>query len=242
MAAARFKQRDLVDRLDLARLQHGLLAVGDLEARLLQLEQHRRLDDVDADRHLGDAGLLHAARRSRSACSLHQPEGRVDGAAQAEQAGLAVLGLEPRRIEPVVHGGRAEVPEDRIGAALGQQRPAADLVALPLADLGGGEVADVVDVHHQQRAEVGLLQRLPGARQPVAVQAAVVDALLEIDAHGAERRQRAGPVVARVDVLGADGRWARARVWPWSSSRCRLATRRAQCRAGRRRLQAASGA
>ena len=40
--------------------------------------------------------------------------------------------------------------------------------------------------------------------EPVAVQAAVVDALLEVDAHGAERRQRAAPVVARVDVLGAD--------------------------------------
>ena len=42
------------------------------------------------------------------------------------------------------------------------------------------------------------------AREPVAVQAAVVDPLLEIDPHGAERRQRAAPVVARVDVLGAD--------------------------------------
>src|SRR5947208_2668958 len=43
------EQRDLVRRLDLARLEHNLLAVGDLEARLLQLEHHRRLDDVDAD-------------------------------------------------------------------------------------------------------------------------------------------------------------------------------------------------
>jgi hypothetical protein len=36
------------------------------------------------------------------------------------------------------------------------------------------------------------------------VQAAVIDAFLEIDSHGAERRQRARPVVARVDVLGGD--------------------------------------
>jgi hypothetical protein len=36
------------------------------------------------------------------------------------------------------------------------------------------------------------------------VQPAVVDALLEVDAHGAERGQGAAPVVARVDVLGAD--------------------------------------
>src|SRR5436309_6163864 len=46
-------------------------------------------------------------------------------AAQAEQAGLAVLRLEPGRIELVVHGGRAEVPQDRIGAAAREQRPAA---------------------------------------------------------------------------------------------------------------------
>ena len=167
--------------------------------------------------------LATPASRSSAAISLgvplHQPEGRVDGAAQAEQAGLAVLRLQPRRIEPVVHGGRAEVPQDRIGAAPRQQRPAADLVALPLADLGGGEVADVVDVHHQQRAEVGLLQRLPGPRQPVAVQAAIVDPLLEIDAHGAERRQRARPVVARVDVLGADRRLGSGADFAMSSSR-----------------------
>ena len=147
------------------------------------------------------------------ACCAISPKDGLDGAAQAEQAGLAVLGLQPGRIEPVVHGGRAEVPEDRIGAALGQQRPAADLVALPLADLGGGEVADVVDVHHQQRAEVGLLQRLAGARQPVAVQAAIVDALLEIDAHGAEAPAARAPSCSagRCPPRGS-GAWARARM------------------------------
>ena len=46
---------------------------------------------------------------------------------------------------------------------------------------------------------------LPDAGEAVAVQAAVVDALLEVDAHGAERGQRPVPAVARVDVLGADG-------------------------------------
>ena len=42
------------------------------------------------------------------------------------------------------------------------------------------------------------------ARKPIAVQTAVVDALLEIDPHGAERRQRAAPIVARIDVFGGD--------------------------------------
>ena len=167
-----------------------------------QLEHHRRLDDVDADRHVGDAGLADQ-RGDLLGVALHQPERRIDGAAQADQPGLAVLRLEPGRVELVVHGGRAEIPQDRLAVAR-EQRPARELVALPFADLGRGDVADVVDVEDQQRAEVGLLQRLLHAREPVAVQPPVIDALLEIDAHDAERRQRAAPVVARVDVLGAD--------------------------------------
>ncbi len=118
-------------------------------------------------------------------------------------AGLAVLRREPRRVELVMDGGRAEIPQDRLAGA-GEQRPAAELVALPLADLGRGDVADVVDVEHEQRAEVGFLQRLLDACEPIAVQPPIVDALLEIDPHGAERRQRAAPVVARIDILGAE--------------------------------------
>ena len=86
------EQRDLVDVLELARLQHDLLAVLDLEPGLLELEQHRRLDDVDADRHGVDAGLLDQ-RGDLLGVALHQPKGRIDGAAQPDQPGLAVLGI-----------------------------------------------------------------------------------------------------------------------------------------------------
>ena len=119
---------------------------------------------------------------------------------------LQFSGASQGAIELVMHGGRAEVPQDRLAGAR-QQRPARELVALPFADLGRGDVADVVDVEDQQRAALGILQRLLDAAEPVAVHAAVVDALLEIDAHGAERRQRAAPIVARVDVLGGDLPW-----------------------------------
>ena len=196
------QERDFVLRLDLACFQHDLLTVGDLEAGFLQFEHHRRFDDVDADRHVGDA-VFAQDRGEFLGVLLHQAEGGRHGAAQADQAGLAVLRVEPRRIELVMHGGGAEVPQDRFAGA-GQQRPARQLVALPLADLGRGEIADVVDVEHQQRAKFGLLQCLLGAAEAVAVQAAEIDALLEVDAHDAERGQRAAPVVARVDVLGAD--------------------------------------
>ena len=196
------EQRDLVLRLDLAGFEHDLLAVGDLEAGLLQFEHHRRFDDIDADRHVGDAVLAQNGGEFFGVL-LHQAEGGRHGAAQADQAGLAILRVEPWRIKLVMDGGGAEVPQDRFAGA-GQQRPARQLVAFPFADLGRGQITDVVDVEHQQRAEFGLLQRLLGAAEPVTVQAAEVDALLEVDAHDAERGQRTAPVMARVDVFGAD--------------------------------------
>jgi hypothetical protein len=67
------EQVDLVGALDLARFQHDLLAVDDLEAGLLQFEHHRRFDDVDPDRHLLDAGFLEQAEDFLGVF-LHQAE------------------------------------------------------------------------------------------------------------------------------------------------------------------------
>jgi hypothetical protein len=38
-----------------ARGEHRLLAVAHLDAELLQFQHHRRLDDVDAERHVAHA-------------------------------------------------------------------------------------------------------------------------------------------------------------------------------------------
>ena len=118
------EKRDLVDVLDLARLQHHLLAVLHIEPCFLQFEHHRRLDDIDADRHLVAAGFLNE-RRDLLGVALHETECGVDGAAQTDQASLAILRLEPRRVELVVHGSRAEIPQDRIVAGASDERPAA---------------------------------------------------------------------------------------------------------------------
>ena len=103
-----------------------------------------------------------------------------------------------------MHRRRSEVPKNRIIGVAREQRPAAELVAFPFADFGRRDVADIVDVENEQRAELGFLQRLLDAAEPITVQPAVIDPLLEIDAHGAERRQGPTPVVARVDVVGVD--------------------------------------
>ena len=46
------EQDQLVGALDHARLEHHLLAVAHLDAFLLEREQERRLDHVDAERHV----------------------------------------------------------------------------------------------------------------------------------------------------------------------------------------------
>src|SRR5262249_58969864 len=100
--------------------------------------------------------------------AVEASERRTDGDAQTDEAGGAVRRLEPGGVELVVHGGGGEITQDGVAVA-GEQRPAAKLVALPLADLGRGDVADVVDVEDEQRAELGFFQRLLDAAQPIAV-------------------------------------------------------------------------
>src|SRR5918992_1340697 len=68
-------------------------------------------------------------------------------------------------------------------AAARQQREARHLVARPLADVGAGDVADVVEVEEQQRAEFGGGQRLAGAAEAVGAQPLRVDPLLPVDVH-----------------------------------------------------------
>ena len=71
------------------RVEHQLLGVDDRQALPLHLEEERRLDDVDADRQVGDAGVreqpLDLARPPRPSA-----RGRGDRAAQAEEAGPVV--------------------------------------------------------------------------------------------------------------------------------------------------------
>ena len=46
---------DLVDVLDLAGIEHDLLAVDEPEPNLLELVPHARLVEIEAERHVGDA-------------------------------------------------------------------------------------------------------------------------------------------------------------------------------------------
>ena len=157
-----------------------------------------------------DAGLAQQ-RHDLLGVGLHQAERGRDRAAHAEHAGPAGGRRQPVAIEPVMDGGRAEVPDHGLVAA-GQQREAAELVALPFADLGAGDVADVVDVEEQQRAAVAGGERGLRPGQAVVLQSPEIDAGLEVDPHLAGCRDLAVPAPVRVGVLGSEnGRIERAR-------------------------------
>ncbi len=88
--ARRVEQHDLVDRLDLAGVQHHLLAVTDDDALRLERRDHRRLDDVDTDRQVGHALSLEDGGDLPGGRAEQAGVGR-NGAAQADHPGVDVL-------------------------------------------------------------------------------------------------------------------------------------------------------
>ena len=211
------EQRQLVDVLHFARLQQRLLAVAHLDAELLQLEAASA-----ARRRRGRAACRPRLRRrgcdliSRAA-SRNSVMSPPTAPRKPEQSGAAVIVVQPRRVQSMMLRRRAEVPDVRIAVA-GEQRIARQLVARPFADHRARRVADVVLVEAQQRAEPGCGERGARAREPVVVQAAEVDALLEVDLRVARRLQRPVPAVMRIDVVRA-GRSSGSRR-RWLSSPC----------------------
>ena len=121
-----------------------------------------------------------------------QPGVGRHGAAQADHAGVDVLLGQPRAVQPVVLGRRPEVPDVRAAAAR-LERVAGHLVARPLADVRAGDVADVVEVEQQHRAEVGGVEGGLGAAEAVRAEAVGVDPLLPVDGHRSRRRERPHP-------------------------------------------------
>lgn len=175
------EQRDLLVGLDRARGEHHLRAVGGLEAGALQGGEGDHVGHVDADRLVLEAALLQLAEDvggefvGDAGVIGHRAAHRRDAAAE-------VLRRQPRRVHLVMFRGRAEVPEDGQAVAR-QQREARVLVAGPLADVGRGDVADVVRVEQQQRAEIRFLQLGLGAGKPVAAEFVEIDPLLPVHAH-----------------------------------------------------------
>ena len=198
------EQHDFVHALDLPGVKHGLLSVKDRKARRLQGEQHRRFADIHANRHVGDPFLLEELFDFFGGL-LEKARLFGNGAAQPQHARLAALRVQPGCEQPVMGRGRSEVPQVGLGVG-GKERIAADLVARPFADHAAGDVADVVVVEAEHRAQAGISQRPTRSGDPVTPQPVEVDALLEVDAHRSGRGDGPGPVPVGVHVAVGHGR------------------------------------
>ena len=205
------EQDDLVDVLDLPRVEHGLLAVAHFQSRLLQREDERQFRDVQADGHAGHALLLEDGF-DLAGSALEQPHFWGHRAAQAHHPRQAMVLGQPGRVETVMHGGGPEVPQPGLAVA-SEERETAHLVARPLADHSAGEIADVVVVEAEDRAQPRALQRLARAGESVVVQAGEIDPLLEVHAGMARRRDLPAPVVAGLERLALQHHVARDGLW-----------------------------
>jgi hypothetical protein len=92
----------------------------------------------------------------------------MHGAAQPHQTSPHVLGLKPGAEKLVVHCRGTEIPEDGLSAAR-QKGPTRELVAFPFADLGRGDVANVIDVERDECAQFGVFERLAHATDAILV-------------------------------------------------------------------------
>jgi hypothetical protein len=95
-------------------------------------KQHRQLGHVDAERLAADARLVERRLDLERGPTEEARVGR-HLAAQAVQHGAGIGRVQPRAVEAVVLGGRAEVPDDRLAVA-GEQGEGDQLVASPLDD------------------------------------------------------------------------------------------------------------
>ena len=172
------EQRDLLRRLDLARLEHDPRAVGDVDAGALQCLDRDEIGHVDAERLAREPTLAKLVRDP-----LAEPVGdpRLDRHRTAHRcdACAEVLGREPGGEELVMSGRGTEVPEDRVIAAR-QERETRVLVTRPLADMRARHIADVVRVEEEQPGEVGCAERLLRPLQTVPAEFREVDPLLPV--------------------------------------------------------------
>ena len=111
--------------------------------------------------------------------------------------------VQPGRVQPVVFRRRAEIPDIRVAVA-GEKCVAGELVARPFADHGAGDVANVVLVEAEQRAESRVSQRRARACKPVVVEPAEIDPFLAVDLGVTRRLQRPVPAVVWIDVIRAN--------------------------------------
>jgi hypothetical protein len=155
------------------------LAVDHLDALVPQRRQDGHLDDVHAHR-TGAQTVLVEHLGHLPGDLLGDASLGVEGTAQSGDAGAGpVRPVQPRVVELVVSGGRAEVPDDRLPAAR-QHGEADQLVHRPGADVRGRHIPDVGEVECQQGSQIRTLQCGLEPGEPILSEATEVDPLLPV--------------------------------------------------------------
>ena len=78
--------------------------------------------------------------------------------------------------------GRSEIPEDGL-VILRKKREAVRFILRPCADVGRGDVADIVHVEAEQRAHFRLLEKSFRAGEAFAAQPIEIDPILPVNRH-----------------------------------------------------------
>ncbi len=221
------EEEDLVGCLDPPRFEEHLLAVDDGQATRRQCGEHGHLDEVDADRLVGQP-VLGEDVEDLGSHVVGEPGTRGDGAAQRRQpgpravrcvmrlvgrAGVGVAVVEPRVVELVMARRRSEVPHDRIATAR-DEGEADQLVDRPRPDVRRRRVADVGEVEAQQGTERRPLQRLLQPAEPLGAEPVHVDADFPIDIVRSEGANGHGDVLRPAPLRSTRATGARAGTSP----------------------------
>ena len=178
----------LVDVLDGARLHHRRHAVDPVDVRLLEDLDHVDVDEVDAELHAGDAALLHLLDDRLGELADLLGRGRPRRALDPGVRVAHVLLRDPRRMALDLEAEVALLEQHRRIVAAQHRVAQARLEAVPARRQRAGDVADVLVVHAQHRAEPVRLHALARALQAVLPQPVPVDALLPVQPGNAEIR------------------------------------------------------
>ena len=163
------EQHDLVAGLDLARVEHQLLGVADVMPAACELEQHRRLDDVHAEGHVGHALLAQDRLDLRAGRAIRPDVGRD----RAPQAVVAAA----RRARPSSQGEymrgswRADPKSQSNGSPVrvsSAQRSSCRSAHSPMCVLVSSGCC--TKSKSEERPALAGLQRLARAREPVVAQ------------------------------------------------------------------------
>src|ERR1700722_4043456 len=192
----------LVLALDRARFHHRGHAVDPVDVVLLEDVDHVDVDEVDAELLPGDAVVLHRLdhRLGELGDLLHG--GRTGRALDPGERVPHVLLWNPRAMALDLEAEVALLEQDGPPVAAQHGVAQAGLEPVPARRQRARDVADVLVIHAQHRAEAVLLHHRARALDAVFAQPIPVDALLPVEARDAEicRSHAAPPRSARAEA------------------------------------------